>query len=54
MIISSAAVKPALIAVCLMILCGSTEAADDCSVADVLVNSWVRMARSHSSVLPTT
>lgn len=51
--ISSAAVKP-LIAVCLMMLCGSTEAADDCSVADVLVNSWVRMARSRSSALPTT
>ena len=33
---------------------GSTEAADDCSVADVLVNSWVRMARYHSSGLPTT
>ena len=43
-----------LIAVCLMMLCGSTEAADDCSVADVLVYSWVRMARSHSSALPTT
>ncbi len=52
--ISSAAVKPILITVCLMILCGSTEAADDCSVADVLVNSWIRMARSHSSGLPTT
>ena len=52
--ISSAAVKPSLIAVCLMMLCGSTEAADDCSVADVLVKSWVRMARNHSSVLPTT
>ena len=52
--ISSAGVKPPLIAVCLMMLCGSTEAADDCSVADVLVNSWVRMARSHSSGLPTT
>ena len=43
-----------LIAVCLMMLCGSTEAADDCSVADVLVYSWVRMARNHSSGLPTT
>jgi len=52
--ISSAAVKPPLIAMCLMMLCGSTEAADDCSVADVLVYSWVRMARSHSSGLPTT
>ena len=48
------AVKRPLIAVCLMMLCGSTEAADDCSVADVLVNSWVRMARNHSSGLPTT
>ena len=52
--ISSAAVKRFLIAVCLLMLCGSTEAADDCSVADVLVSSWVRMARSHSSILPTT
>ena len=52
--ISSAAIKPLLIAVCLMMLCGSTEAADDCAVADVLVNSWVRMARNHSSGLPTT
>jgi len=52
--ILSAALKPRLVAVCLMVLCGSTEAADDCSVADVLVNSWVRMARSHSSGLPTT
>ena len=52
--ISRAAVKRPLIAVCLMMLCGSTEAADDCSVADVLVNSWVRMARNHSSELPTT
>ena len=52
--ISSAAIKRPLIAACLMMLCGSTEAADDCSVADVLVNSWVRMARNHSSGLPTT
>src|SRR5688572_1012973 len=52
--IPSAAVKPSLVAVCLMMLCGSTEAADDCSVANVLVNSWVRMARNHSSGLPTT
>ena len=51
--ISIAAVKLPL-TVCLMILCGSTEAADDCTVADVLVYSWVRMARSHSSGLPTT
>jgi alpha-beta hydrolase superfamily lysophospholipase len=52
--ISSAAIKPLLIAVCLMMLCGSTGAADDCSVADVLVNSWVRMARNNSPGLPTT
>ena len=51
---SSAAVKPSLIILCLMILCSSSKAADDCSVADVLVNSWIRMARSHSSALPTT
>jgi len=51
--VPSAAVK-ALVAVCLTMLCGSTEAGDDCSVADVLVNSWIRMARSHSSGLPTT
>jgi hypothetical protein len=52
--IPGAAAGSPLIAVCLMMLCGSTEAADDCSVADVLVNSWVRMARNHSSGLPTT
>ncbi|HWL73872.1 MAG TPA: alpha/beta hydrolase [Burkholderiaceae bacterium] len=52
--IQSAAVKPALIAMCLMMLCGSTDAADDCSVADVLVNSWVRMARNNSPGLPIT
>jgi hypothetical protein len=34
--IPSAAVKSRLLAVCLMMLCGSTEAADDCLVADVL------------------
>ena len=52
--IASAGIKPALIALCLMMLCGSTEAADDCSVADVLVSSWVRMARNNSPGLPTT
>ena len=52
--IRSAAVKAPLVAVCLTMLCGSTEAGDDCSVADVLVNGWIRMARSHSSGLPTT
>jgi alpha-beta hydrolase superfamily lysophospholipase len=48
------AVKPALVAVCLMVLCSSSQAADDCSVADVLTQSWVRMARNHSPGLPTT
>ena len=52
--IARAGITPALIALCLMMLCGSTEAADDCSVADVLVYSWVRMARSNSPGLPTT
>jgi hypothetical protein len=44
----------AFVAACLMMVCGSTEAGDDCFVADVLVNGWIRMARSHSSGLPTT
>ncbi|HEX2541388.1 MAG TPA: alpha/beta fold hydrolase [Caldimonas sp.] len=45
-----------LLAVCSMMLLGSTtDAADhDCSVADVLVDGWVRMARSHSPALPVT
>ena len=43
-----------LVAVCLMTLCSSTEASDTCSVADVLVNSWIRMARTHVSAPPTT
>jgi alpha-beta hydrolase superfamily lysophospholipase len=37
-----------------MILFGCTEAADDCSVADVLAQSWVRLARNHSAELPAT
>jgi hypothetical protein len=44
--ISSAAVQAPFIAVCLLMLGGSTAAADDCSVAGVLVNSWVRMERA--------
>ena len=52
--IQDATARPALVALCLLMLFGSAEAADDCSVADVLVNSWVRMARSHSSAWPTT
>ena len=43
-----------LVAICLMTLCSSTEASDTCSVADVLVNSWIRMARTHVSAPPTT
>ena len=50
----SAAVQASLVTLCLMLLCGSVEAADDCSVAGVLVNGWVRMARNHSSALPRT
>jgi dienelactone hydrolase len=52
--IPSAAVKPVLVAMCLMMTCDSTQAADDCWVADVLVNSWIRMARNDSSGLPTS
>jgi len=52
--IRSAAVRSSLVAVCLIALCGSTEAGDDCSVADVLVNTWVRIARGRSPELPTT
>ena len=37
-----------------MTLCGSTEASEDCSVADVLVNGWIRMARANVSAPPTT
>ena len=50
----SAAVQASLATLSLMLLCAPAEAADDCWVADVLVNSWVRLARSHSSALPTT
>ena len=52
--IPGVAAKPPLVALCLMVLCGSSEAADDCSVADVLTRSWVRMARNHSPSLPPT
>ena len=51
--VPSAVVKPALV-IGSLLLCGWTEAADDCSVADVLVQGWVRMARNHASTLPTT
>jgi len=43
-----------LVAICLMTLGSSTEASDTCSVADVLVNSWIRMARANVSAPPTT
>jgi len=52
--IPGAAVKRPLVAVCFMMLFGSTEAADDCSVADVLAEAWTRMARNHSPGMPTT
>jgi hypothetical protein len=36
-------------------LCGSaTEASDDCSVSDALVDAWIRMARANAAVPPTT
>ena len=43
-----------LVAICLMTLCSSTEASDNCSVADVLVNGWIRMAQANVSAPPTT
>jgi len=43
-----------LVALCLMTPCSSTEASDSCSVADVLVDSWIRMARTNVSAPPTT
>jgi len=43
-----------LVVICLMSLCSPTEASDDCSVADVLVNSWIEMARANVSAPPTT
>jgi pimeloyl-ACP methyl ester carboxylesterase len=50
----SAAVHLSLVAFCSMMLCGPAEAANGCAVADVLVDGWIRMARSHSPALPTT
>jgi len=43
-----------LVAIGLTTLCNSTEASDNCSVADVLVDSWIRMARANISAPPTT
>jgi len=43
-----------LVAIYLMTVCSSTEASDNCSVADVLVDSWIRMARANVSAPPAT
>ena len=43
-----------LVAICLTTACSSTEASDNCSVADVLVDSWIRMARANVSAPPAT
>jgi hypothetical protein len=43
-----------VVAICLLALCGSTDASDDCSIGDVLVNSWIRMARTNVPGPPTT
>jgi pimeloyl-ACP methyl ester carboxylesterase len=53
-IASAPADRLLLVALCWMTLGGPAAAEDDCSVAEVLVHSWVRMARSHSSALPVT
>jgi len=52
--ILSATLTSRLAAMSLSTLCVSTQASDDCSVADVLVNLWISSARGYSSVLPTT
>jgi alpha-beta hydrolase superfamily lysophospholipase len=38
----------------LLALCSSTEAREACSVADVLVDGWIRLARASVSVMPST
>ena len=43
-----------LVALILSTLCVPTQASDDCFVADALVNLWIRSARGHSALLPTT
>ena len=43
-----------VVTLCLMLICVSVQAADDCSVAHVLVKGWVRMARNNASAFPTT
>ena len=50
----SRSMKRALVAVWLAVPCGATAASDDCSVADVLIRTWVGTARNHSAALPTT
>ena len=35
-------------------LCSSIDARADCSVADVLVDGWIRLARAHASAPPAT
>jgi hypothetical protein len=52
--VQSSAFTARLVAICLMTLCSSTEASDNCSVADVLVDGWIRMARANLSAPPTT
>ena len=43
-----------LAVLCLLTLCSSTEANEDCTVADMLVDGWIRMARANVSATPTT
>jgi alpha-beta hydrolase superfamily lysophospholipase len=43
-----------LVAVCLSTVCGATEGREDCSVADMLIDHWIRLARAHVSPPPTT
>ena len=52
--IPKAVVRSRFIAICLIAVSASTEASDECSVAGVLIHSWIAMARSHSPALPTT
>ena len=50
----SARAAARLAVLCLLTLCSSTAASEDCSVADVLVHGWIRMARANVSAVPTT
>ena len=43
-----------LVAICLLALCGSARAGDDCAISDVLVRSWIRMSRTHVPGLPAS